>query len=51
MYPTGDIRHLRPDNPVYENRAAAEDDAPTRSGREPEGFFGEWRGQNAASSW
>lgn len=49
MYQTGDIRHLRPDDPEHENRAAAERDALARSQREPEGFFGVWTGQEEGS--
>ena len=49
MYQTGDIRHLRPDDPAQEDRAAAERDALARSQREPGGFFGVWRGQTEGS--
>jgi hypothetical protein len=49
MYQTGDIRHLRPGDPEHEDRASAEQDALARSQREPEGFFGVWRGQDDGS--
>jgi hypothetical protein len=49
MYQTGDIRHLRRDDPEHADRAAAERDALARSQREPEGFFGVWRGQDDGS--
>lgn len=49
MYQTGDIRHLHPDDPEHEDWAAAERDALARSEREPEGFFGVWRGQEEGS--
>ena len=49
MYQTGDIRDLRPGDPEHEDRAAAEQDALARSQREPEGFFGVWRGQDDGS--
>jgi hypothetical protein len=49
MYQTGDIRRLRPDDPEHEDRATAEREALARSEREPDGFFGVWRGQDKGS--
>lgn len=49
MYQTGDIRHLSADDPEHEERAAAERDALERSARDPEAFFGVWRGQDEGS--
>jgi hypothetical protein len=49
MYQTGDIRHLRADDPEHEDRASAEHEALACSQREPEGFFGVWRGQDDGS--
>ena len=49
MYQTGDIRNLRPDDPAHEDAASAERDALARSAREPEGFFGVWRGPGEGS--
>ena len=49
MYQTGDIRNLRPDDPEHEDLASAAENALARSEREPEGFFGVWRGQDEGS--
>jgi hypothetical protein len=49
MYQTGDIRDLRTDDPEHEDRASAEREALARSQRDPEGFFGVWRGQDEGS--
>ena len=49
MYQTGDIRHLSAHDPEHADRASAERDALARSARDPEGFFGVWRGQDEGS--
>ncbi|HEX8244770.1 MAG TPA: hypothetical protein VF541_14785 [Longimicrobium sp.] len=49
MYQTGDIRHLRADDPEHEERAAAERDVLERSTLDPDGFFGVWRGPEEGS--